>query len=74
MENFELYVNSINEIYNNLDILNDGLQSDENSANINNLNEYKELAISFAKLINNNSKEDDSLMPNEELGGDNSDR
>lgn len=74
MENFELYVNSINEIYNNLDILNDGLQSDENSANINNLNEYKELAISFAKLINNNSKEDDSLMPNEELEGDNSDR
>lgn len=74
MENFELYVNSINEIYNNLDILNDGLQSDENSANINNLNEYKELAISFAKLINNNSKEDDSLIPNEELEGDNSDR
>ena len=74
MENFELYVNNINEIYNNLDILNDGLQSDENSANINNLNEYKELAISFAKLINNNSKEDDSLMPNEELEGDNSDR
>ena len=74
MENFELYVNSINEIYNNLDILNDGLQSDENSANINNLNEYKELAISFAKLINNNSKEDDILMPNEELEGDNSDR
>lgn len=64
MENLELYVNSINEIYNCLDTLDQNLQNEENSNNISNLNEYKELAISFAKLIgstiNNKETEVDS--------------
>ena len=54
MENLELYVNSINQIFSCLDTLDQNLESEDNTANINNLNEYKELAISFAKIIGSN--------------------
>ena len=67
MENLELYVNSINEIYNCLDRLDQELLSGENSNNISNLNEYKELAISFAKLVG-------STINNKENEGDTNDR
>ncbi len=67
MENLELYVNSINEIYNCLDRLDQELLSEENSNNISNLNEYKELAISFAKLVG-------STINNKENEGDTNDR
>lgn len=67
MENLQLYVNSINEIYNCLDILDQNLESEENSNNISNLNEYKELAISFAKLVGN-------TINNKENEGDSNDR
>ena len=70
MENLEMYVNSVNEIFSCLDSLDQNLENEDNSANINNLNEYKELAISFAKLVggNINNSEDsnsdiNSLMP-----------
>lgn len=76
MENLELYVNSINEIFSYLDSLDQNLENEENSLNVKNLNEYKELSISFAKLIGanvsnseppkeeNTPSQDDSLMPN----------
>ena len=69
MENLELYVNSINQIYSCLDSLDQNLESEDNSVNINNLNEYKELAISFAKLvggnITNNKEESNNNIEND---------
>lgn len=74
MENLQTYVNSINEIFSYLDNLDQNLENEDNSLNIKNLNEYKELAISFAKLIGDNissnvSNTDDnqSLIPNTNL-------
>ena len=83
MENLELYINSVNQIFACLDNLDQNLESEDNSANIQNLNEYKEIAISFAKLAgsrvsNNNSSSDNSLsldddISNEEDEGDSND-
>lgn len=83
MENLELYINSVNQIFACLDNLDQNLESEDNSANIQNLNEYKEIAISFAKLVgssvsNNNSSSDNSLsldddISNEEDEGDSND-
>lgn len=64
MENLELYVNSINEIFSYLDNLDQNLESEENSLNIKNLNEYKEFAISFAKLIGGNINNDEKPVEN----------
>ncbi len=76
MENLELYINSVNQIFTCLDNLDQNLESEDNSANIKNLNEYKELAISFAKLIgsnitNSNANNNTSLNDGEE--GDSND-
>lgn len=64
MENLEIYVNSINEIFSYLDTLDQNLESEDNSLNIKNLNEYKELAISFAKLVGGNINNNDNTNTN----------
>lgn len=51
MNNLEIYTNSVNQIFSCLDKLDQGLENQDNSNNINNIREYKEAAISFAKLI-----------------------
>ena len=61
MENLELYVNSVNQIFACLENLDQSLENEENSANIKNLIEYKELAISFAKLIGSNVNNQDNV-------------
>jgi hypothetical protein len=51
MNNSEIYMNSINQIFDCLDKLDQYLESEDNSSNVKNLNEYKEIAISFYKLM-----------------------
>lgn len=51
MNNLEIYKTSINQIFACLDKLEQGLDVQEHSNNISNLKEYKESAVSFAKLI-----------------------
>ena len=64
MENLELYINSVNEIFSYLDSLNQNLESEENSLNVKNLTEYKDLAISFAKLIGGSINSDEKSVEN----------
>ena len=78
MENLELYVNSVNQIFACLENLDQSLESEENSANIKNLIEYKELTISFAKLIgsnvnNDNPVSDDNLSLDDDIDEDEGD-
>ena len=51
MNNLEIYTTAVNNIFACLEKLDTGLNNQENSNNISNLNEYKESAISFARLI-----------------------
>lgn len=51
MDNLEVYKDCINQIFNCLDNLDQYLENTDNTNTINNLREYKDLAISFAKLL-----------------------
>ncbi len=51
MDNLELYKQSVNQIFTCLDNLDTYLENPDNTNTINNLREYKDLAISFAKLM-----------------------
>ena len=51
MNNLEIYTTAVSNIFACLEKLDTGLNNQENSNNISNLNEYKESAISFARLI-----------------------
>ena len=50
MDNLEVYKDCINQIFSCLDNLDQYLENTDNTNTINNLREYKDLAISFAKL------------------------
>ena len=51
MDNLEVYKDCINQIFSCLDNLDQYLENTDNTNTINNLREYKDLAISFAKLL-----------------------
>ena len=51
MNNLDIYKQSVNQIFACLDNLDVNLENVDNTNTINNLREYKELAISFFQLI-----------------------
>lgn len=73
MNNLEIFTTAVNQIFACLEKLDIDLESQENSNNISNIKEYKESAISFAKLISteldsNNNQNPDS---NDDVSGTN---
>ncbi|MBR4618272.1 MAG: hypothetical protein IKO49_03105 [Bacilli bacterium] len=60
MSDLDIYTQSINQIFACLDSLDANLESDYNTNIINNLMEYKELAVTVAGLITEDNSNKDS--------------
>lgn len=54
MNNYNIYTNEVNKIFNLLDILQNGIENEDNKNYIDNLNEYKATIIDFSKVIYGN--------------------
>lgn len=73
MNNLEIFTTAVNQIFACLEKLDVDLESQENSNNISNIKEYKESAISFAKLISTepDSNNNQNLDSNDNVSGTN---